>query len=106
VRQAATGTLVSGTLDGFPAEVIQSMDCPAAELETASGGSVQFIDCRFGFGEGYRSFEINYPPTSGKLKINFVLTFTGHGPPGYTLPADFKAAEGAKATFELDLPAR
>jgi hypothetical protein len=107
IEQAATGTIVSGSLEGFSGEAIQSMDCPAAELEAGDGGSVPWITCRFGFGEGYRSFEINYPPTSGKVKINFVLSFSSHGPPGEpALPPELRSDEGARATFDLDLPQR
>ena len=107
VQQSATGTVVSGTLEGFSAEAIQNMDCPAAELGTADGTLVGWIECRFGFGEGYRSFEINYPPTSGKVKLNFVLSYSTHGPPGEpALPPELRTDEGARATFDLDLPQR
>ena len=107
ITQAATGTVVSGSLEGFSAEAIQNMDCPAAELETADGTLVGWIECRLGFGEGYRSFEINYPPTSGKVKFNFVLSFSSHGPPGEpALPPELRSDEGARATFDLELPAR
>jgi hypothetical protein len=107
IEQAATGTVVSGSLEGFSAEAIQNMDCPAAELETAAGAPVQWITCRLGFGEGYRSFEINYPPTSGSVKLNFVLSYSGHGPPGEpALPPELQSDEGARATFNLDLPQR
>jgi hypothetical protein len=107
IQQAATGTVVSGSLEGFSAEAIQWMGCPAAELETADGTPIQWITCRFGFGEGYRSFEINYPPTSGKVKLDFVLSYSPHGPPGEPdLPPELRSDEGARATFDLDLPQR
>lgn len=106
VQQAATGTVVRGTLDGFPVEAIQSMGCPAGAIDTGNAGSVGWIACRLGFGEGYRSFEIiYYPPTTGKVTLNFVLGFSG-GPPGTTVSPGYQEAAGAIATFELDLPPR
>jgi len=106
IQQAATGTVVSGTLEGFSADAIQSMDCVAAPLTAAGGASIPWITCREGFGEGYRSFEIIYPPTTGKVALNFVLGFSGHGPPGTTVSPGYQEAAGAIATFELDLPPR
>jgi hypothetical protein len=54
-----------------------------------------------------RSFEINYPPISGKVKLNFVLSYSTHGPPGEpALPPELRTDEGARATFDLDLPQR
>lgn len=105
IQQAATGTVVSGTLEGFSADAIQSMDCVAAPLTAAGGASIPSITCREGFGEGYRSFEIIYPPTTGKVTLNFVLGFSG-GRPGTTVSPGYQEAAGAIATFELDLPPR
>jgi hypothetical protein len=63
--------------------------------------------CHFGFGDGDRSFEIRYPPTSGRVTLTFVLSFAElHSPPEPTLSPGYAEAAGATATFELDLPAR
>lgn len=106
IQQAATGTVISGVLDGFTADAIQNMGCVAEPLITADGASIPWIGCRGGFGEAYHSFEIRYPPTSGKVTLNFVLSFSNHGPPEPTLSPGYAEAAGAKATFDLDLPAR
>ncbi|MGD0115474.1 MAG: hypothetical protein ABSC13_05655 [Dehalococcoidia bacterium] len=107
IQQAATETVISGVLDGFTADAIQDMDCMAQPLVTADGASVPWTGCRGGFGDGDRSFEIRYPPTSGKVTLTLVLSFPElHSPPEPTLSPGFAEAAGAKATFELDLPAR
>lgn len=106
IQQVATGTVISGVLDGFTADAIQNMDCMAGPLITADAASIPWINCRGGFGEGYRSFEIRYPPTSGKVSLNFVLKFSAHGPPEPPLSPGYAEAVGAKASFDLELPAR
>jgi hypothetical protein len=107
IQQAATETVISGVLDGFTADAIQDMNCMAQPLVTADGASIPWTGCRGGFGDGDRSFEIRYPPTSGKVTLTLVLSFPElHSPPEPTLSPGFAEAAGATATFQLDLPAR
>ena len=90
---------------GFSRDTIQKMGCPASDLQTAAGGSVQWVACRMGFGDGLRSFEVAYPPTKGKVKLSFHIEYDDGAVAPSTEPEQLED-EGATATFEVELPAR
>jgi hypothetical protein len=104
IVQEATGTVVRGTLIGFSPNTIQSMSCPASNLQIAAGG-VEWIACRMGFGDGLRSFEVTYPLVKGKVELSFLMQF-GDESTLPTVQSEQVASRGATASFDIDLPAR
>jgi len=105
VTQSASATVVRGTINGFSPEVIQALGCPLKPLLNASGGSIDWISCRLGFGDGYRSFEVVYPPVSGSIRFSFELT-APPSPGRPALPPEVERQLGAASTLELLLPVR
>lgn len=95
ISQTVTGVVVRGELAGFSAASIQAMQCPGQALVLSDGTSTAWTNCRLGFGDGYKSFEITYP----NVEQDFVLPF-GIGYPADTEQSN-KESEGAKASFQI-----
>lgn len=106
IKQAATGTIIQGTLDNFSSQVVQAMGCPMTGLEQLGGTQVPWTACRLGFGEGNRSFEISYPQVSGNVKLNFQVTFPSRSgrPDQPALTEAQRQDEGARAVVDVVLP--
>lgn len=105
IRLSATGTMLTGTLDGFLAEVIQAMGCPATELEQSGGLLVPWIACRLGIGDGSQGFEITYPPVAGSVKFRFQVTLPSRPGQGALAPGQ-RVDEGARASLDIVVPKR
>ncbi len=105
IRQFATATVVTGHFTGHSAQAIEAMGCPATFLSKAGGPEVRWISCRLGFGEGNRSFEVNYPPVAGPVTLRFQLLFPS--PPGAPpVPSELRIGEGATVAVDVQLPPR
>jgi hypothetical protein len=103
IEQAATGTIVRGTLVGFSPDVIPYMECPVAGMETTNG-PVDFVACRLGVGEDRSLFEITYPLIAGKVDMIFQVQYEEDS--ASFVGPDQVIDQGSTAVFEADLPAR
>jgi hypothetical protein len=87
-------------------DVRENMGCPAKSASVGGGPAVGWIGCRFG---DYRHFEITYPPMTGDVQLEFLLTFPAahsKSPHAPRLAPEVLAHEGAFATFTVVLPPR
>jgi hypothetical protein len=103
VKLGVTGTVISGTLEGFSSDTIQAMGCPVTKVTLEDGTLVPWISCRLGFGEGYRSFEVTFPDLHGQITVEFGIHFPDN-PGTQAVPSTAKTDEGASASATLSVP--
>lgn len=90
VSRTPMSTVVRGTFDGLSAPAIQSMGRLDVWLTGPSGERVETDSGRFGFGDGYREFEMRFANVgSGAARIEF---------------SNLPSADGRVTSFELAIP--